>query len=260
MSSPSTTTSPSATASGWARSTGSSASPSAASCTTSTTTQRREQYACDITYGTNNEFGFDYLRDNMKMSAREMVQFGGRPPELAGHYFAIVDEVDSILIDEARTPLIISGPVEDRSDLYTAVDALMFTARERRLRARREAAAGGADRGRQRAHGGVAARRRTCSRSGDLYDIENVTIVHHVQPGAEGAQDVHQGQGLHRQGRPGRHHRRVHRPHDAGPALLGRPASGARGQGEGRRSSPRTRRSPRSPSRTISASTRSSPA
>ncbi|HEX6610876.1 MAG TPA: preprotein translocase subunit SecA, partial [Hyphomicrobiaceae bacterium] len=79
--------------------------------------QRAEQYACDVTYGTNNEFGFDYLRDNMKMRTDDMVQ---RP-----HYFAIVDEVDSILIDEARTPLIISGPVEDRSDLYIAVDALI---------------------------------------------------------------------------------------------------------------------------------------
>ena len=87
--------------------------------------ERRRQYACDITYGTNNELGFDYLRDNMKMNAREMVQFGGRPPELAGHYFAIVDEVDSILIDEARTPLIISGPVDDRSDLYLKIDDLM---------------------------------------------------------------------------------------------------------------------------------------
>src|ERR1700704_5830384 len=79
--------------------------------------QRREQYACDVTYATNNELGFDYLRDNMKMRAPEMVQ--------RGHAYAIVDEVDSILIDEARTPLIISGPVEDRADLYMAVDELM---------------------------------------------------------------------------------------------------------------------------------------
>ncbi|MBN9264546.1 MAG: preprotein translocase subunit SecA, partial [Hyphomicrobium sp.] len=86
--------------------------------------QRRTAYACDVTYGTNNEFGFDYLRDNMKMRVVDMVQFGGRPEGLAGHAFAIVDEVDSILIDEARTPLIISGPVEDRSELYNAVDAL----------------------------------------------------------------------------------------------------------------------------------------
>ena len=79
--------------------------------------ERREQYACDVTYGTNNELGFDYLRDNMKMSASEMVQ--------RGHVYAIVDEVDSILIDEARTPLIISGPVEDRSELYNALDELV---------------------------------------------------------------------------------------------------------------------------------------
>jgi len=87
--------------------------------------ERRERYACDIVYGTNNEFGFDYLRDNMKMSAHEMVQFGGRPAELAGHWFSIVDEVDSILIDEARTPLIISGPVDDKSELYVQVDGLV---------------------------------------------------------------------------------------------------------------------------------------
>jgi preprotein translocase subunit SecA len=78
---------------------------------------RREAYNSDITYGTNNEFGFDYLRDNMKHERAQMVQ---RP-----FNFAIVDEVDSILIDEARTPLIISGPTEDKSDLYVAVDAIV---------------------------------------------------------------------------------------------------------------------------------------
>src|SRR6185503_1055528 len=72
--------------------------------------QRRAAYACDITYGTNNEYGFDYLRDNMKYEMSQMVQ--------RGHAYAIVDEVDSILVDEARTPLIISGPTEDRSELY----------------------------------------------------------------------------------------------------------------------------------------------
>ncbi|MBU1385023.1 MAG: preprotein translocase subunit SecA, partial [Alphaproteobacteria bacterium] len=79
--------------------------------------QRQAAYAADITYGTNNEFGFDYLRDNLVYDRREMVQ---RP-----HHFAIVDEVDSILIDEARTPLIISGPTEDRSDLYLTVDGII---------------------------------------------------------------------------------------------------------------------------------------
>src|SRR6516225_3765522 len=76
--------------------------------------ERRAAYACDVTYGTNNEFGFDYLRDNMKFRLEDMVQ---RP-----FNFAIVDEVDSILIDEARTPLIISGPAEDSSELYRRVD------------------------------------------------------------------------------------------------------------------------------------------
>src|SRR3984893_14646120 len=76
--------------------------------------QRREAYAADITYGTNNEFGFDYLRDNMKFAFDDLVQ---RP-----FNFAIVDEVDSILVDEARTPLIISGPSEDSSELYMKID------------------------------------------------------------------------------------------------------------------------------------------
>lgn len=79
--------------------------------------ERAKAYACDITYGTNNEYGFDYLRDNMKYEFSQMVQ--------RGHNFAIVDEVDSILIDEARTPLIISGPVDDKSDLYNIIDRLI---------------------------------------------------------------------------------------------------------------------------------------
>ena len=79
--------------------------------------QRRESYAADITYGTNNEFGFDYLRDNMKYSLDDMAQ--------RGHNYCIVDEVDSILIDEARTPLIISGPTDDRSDLYKSINEII---------------------------------------------------------------------------------------------------------------------------------------
>ncbi len=79
--------------------------------------QRKQAYNSDVTYGTNNEFGFDYLRDNLAYSRNEMVQ--------RGHNFCIVDEVDSILIDEARTPLIISGPTEDRSELYKILDATM---------------------------------------------------------------------------------------------------------------------------------------
>ncbi len=142
--------------------------------------QRLDAYACDVTYGTNNEFGFDYLRDNMKYSTADMVQFGRRPPELLGHYFAIVDEVDSILIDEARTPLIISGPVEDRTELYTAVDAVIPQLGEEdyeldekmRNVALTEA-------GNERTEELL---RKEGLISGDqsLYDIENVSLVHHV--------------------------------------------------------------------------------
>jgi preprotein translocase subunit SecA len=166
--------------------------------------QRKEAYACDVTYGTNNELGFDYLRDNMKMSKAEMVQFGGRVGADACHNFAIVDEVDSILIDEARTPLIISGPVEDRAELYNAVDAKMkelvaaHTTIEKALRKKHE----GADAFKEalKAEGfyelDEKQRQVTLTETGNerieavlgeigllkgsLYDIENVTIVHHV--------------------------------------------------------------------------------
>ena len=77
--------------------------------------ERKKQYDCDVTYATNNELGFDYLRDNMKYRLEDMVQ--------RGHTYAIVDEVNSILIDEARTPLIISGPLDDRSEFYNTIDA-----------------------------------------------------------------------------------------------------------------------------------------
>ena len=79
--------------------------------------ERQDAYACDVTYGTNNEFGFDYLRDNMKFRIEEMVQ--------REFHFAIVDEVDNIFIDEARTPLIISGPAEDAAELYAAIDKVI---------------------------------------------------------------------------------------------------------------------------------------
>jgi preprotein translocase subunit SecA len=80
-------------------------------------TQRRSAYGADITFGTNNEFGFDYLRDNMKYDLKDCVQ--------RGHHFAVVDEVDSILIDEARTPLIISGPAEESTDKYYRIDKII---------------------------------------------------------------------------------------------------------------------------------------
>ena len=132
--------------------------------------ERKQQYDCDVTYATNNELGFDYLRDNMKMSKDEMVQ--------RGHAYAIVDEVDSILIDEARTPLIISGPVEDRTELYNAVDALIpqlapgdFEVEEKH---RQVSLTETGNETIERLLG------QTGLLKGSLYDIENVTVVHHV--------------------------------------------------------------------------------
>ena len=140
--------------------------------------QRLEAYACDVTYGTNNELGFDYLRDNMKSQLEDMVQRGGRPAELPNHAYAIVDEVDSILIDEARTPLIISGPTEDRADLYTAVDQLIpqlepgdFEIDEKQKQVALT------ESGNERMEQMLAEQGLM---KGTLYDIENVMFVHHV--------------------------------------------------------------------------------
>jgi preprotein translocase subunit SecA len=133
--------------------------------------QRRASYAADITYGTNNEFGFDYLRDNMKYDLGQMVQ--------RGHNFAIVDEVDSILVDEARTPLIISGPSDDKSELYNAVDKAIPLLVEgdyeldEKQRTTNLTEAGNEHIEEILAELGVLT-------SGTLYDAANVTLVHHV--------------------------------------------------------------------------------
>lgn len=134
--------------------------------------ERRAAYAADITYGTNNEFGFDYLRDNMKFSLRQMVQ---RP-----FNFAIVDEVDSILIDEARTPLIISGPSESSTDLYIQANKIIphlsdddYEMDEKhRSIALTEA---GTEKVEEllREHGLL--------QEGSMYDIQNIALVHHIQ-------------------------------------------------------------------------------
>jgi len=133
--------------------------------------QRKAAYACDITYGTNNEYGFDYLRDNMKYELAHMVQ--------RGHAYAIVDEVDSILIDEARTPLIISGPSEDRSDLYNSIDKLIPSLvkgdydidEKQRTTSLTEAG---------NEHMEELLRAAGILNDGSLYEAANVTIVHHV--------------------------------------------------------------------------------
>lgn len=133
--------------------------------------ERRAAYACDITYGTNNEFGFDYLRDNMKFRLEQLVQ---RP-----FNFAIVDEVDSILIDEARTPLIISGPAETSSELYVEIDAVIphlkdedYELDEKTKTVTLE------DSGVERAE--EILKEKGILKEGSLFDAQNISLVHHV--------------------------------------------------------------------------------
>ncbi len=134
--------------------------------------ERKAAYACDITYATNNELGFDYLRDNMKFSREQMVQ---RP-----HNFAIVDEVDSILIDEARTPLIISGPTNDNSKLYEEINRLIprLSAADFQLEEK--------DRGVFLTDAGIESVEKMLKNSGaieansSLYDPAHISLVHHV--------------------------------------------------------------------------------
>jgi preprotein translocase subunit SecA len=133
--------------------------------------ERREQYAADVTYGTNNEFGFDYLRDNMKFRLEDMVQ---RP-----FSFAIVDEVDSILIDEARTPLIISGPTEDNSDLYRQVNKLIPSlVAEDFEKDEKQRTVTLTESGVERME--ALLQQAGLLQAGTLYDIHNVSLVHHA--------------------------------------------------------------------------------
>ena len=135
------------------------------------TAERRAAYAADVTYGTNNEFGFDYLRDNMKFALEERVQ---REPN-----FAIVDEVDSILVDEARTPLIISGPTEDNSELYVRVDRIMSRLGEEDYEVDEKARkATLTESGAERLEELLESE--GLLKSPGLYDVQNVAVVHHV--------------------------------------------------------------------------------
>ena len=133
--------------------------------------QRKQAYDADVTYGTNNELGFDYLRDNMKYRLEDMVQ--------RGHIFAIVDEVNSILIDEARTPLIISGPLDDRSDFYNTIDAYIpkldkpdYEVDEKQRTVTLSEV--GMEKMEQMLRGA------NLLKGEHLYDVENVSAVHHV--------------------------------------------------------------------------------
>jgi preprotein translocase subunit SecA len=134
--------------------------------------ERRAAYACDVTYGTNNELGFDYLRDNMKFHLEEMVQ--------RGHAFAIVDEVDSILVDEARTPLIISGPSEDKSELYNTLDRFIpeLTGEDYDLDEKQRTITL-TEKGNEHLEQVLGAA--GLLKGSNLYDAGNVTIVHHIQ-------------------------------------------------------------------------------
>jgi len=125
----------------------------------------------DITYGTNNEFGFDYLRDNMKYSVEEMGQ--------RGHIYAIIDEIDSILIDEARTPLIISGPTDDKSEFYQKIDLIIPSITEDGYDVDEKArTATFNEQGNEQIENIL--REQGLLQGDSLYDIENVTIVHHI--------------------------------------------------------------------------------
>jgi preprotein translocase subunit SecA len=133
--------------------------------------ERKNSYACDITYGTNNEYGFDYLRDNMKYRLEDMVQ--------RGHFYAIVDEVDSILIDEARTPLIISGPLDDRSEFYNTIDTFFpkldktdYDVDEKQRTVTLTEA------GMEKIE--TLLRDAGQLKGDSLYDVENVSVVHHI--------------------------------------------------------------------------------
>ena len=133
--------------------------------------ERRAAYAADITYGTNNEFGFDYLRDNMKYSRDQMVQ---RP-----FHYAIVDEVDSILIDEARTPLIISGPTDDKSELYIAVDRIVKSLEPHHYeKDEKQKSVILTEEGTEFAERALEAE--GLLEGANLYDFENTQVVHHL--------------------------------------------------------------------------------
>jgi len=133
--------------------------------------QRKKEYDCDVTYGTNNELGFDYLRDNMKYRLEDMVQ--------RGHIYAIVDEVDSILIDEARTPLIISGPLDDRSEFYNTIDKFIprLDKADYELDEKQRSV--------NLSETGMSKMEQLLKEAGllkseSLYDVENVSVVHHI--------------------------------------------------------------------------------
>ena len=182
------------------------------------TRSAKKQYGCDVTYGTNNEFGFDYLRDNMKYSVDEFVQ--------REFNYAIVDEVDSILIDEARTPLIISGPAEESTDKYYKINKLIYQLKKEadfKIDEKAKSA--------YLTEEGVAKIEKLL-KVDNLYDPKYVEFLHHVNQALKAHHLFTQGRRLHREGRPGHHRRRVHRQAHARQAVQRRPPPGPGGEGE----------------------------
>ena len=136
-------------------------------------TERKKNYKCDITYATNSELGFDYLRDNMKFSEEQMVQ--------REHNFSIVDEIDSCLIDEARTPLVISGAAEDKTAQYLAIDKLIRSLNDKDYEIDEK------EKSVLLTNDGINNVEKLFSNAGILknnnfYDPENLHLVHHVNP------------------------------------------------------------------------------
>ena len=225
--------------------------------------ERRQMYAADVTYGTNSEFGFDYLRDNMASSLEECVQReyalrdrrrGRQHPHRRG-----ADAADHLGPPRAgrghllhlRPPGQADGGLGDEAEAEVARRVARHLRGRARLRVRREAQDGRPDRGRG-VEGGEVPRRREPLR------LRARDARQPPDPVAQGRVAVQARHRLRGDRRRGEDHRRVHRPHPRGPALVGRPAPGGRGQGGRARSARRTRRSRRSRSRTTSASTRSS--
>ncbi len=208
--------------------------------------QRKEAYLCDVTYGTNNEFGFDYLRDNMKFRMEHCVQRSydpitvpaadGKGTQIKMFNYAIVDEVDSILIDEARTPLIISGPSEESTDKYYKVNRIIPNLI-------RGEVIEGKEPGQKWTTGdytvdekhksvglteeGSIKVERLLGMNTNMYDASNIEINHHVQQALK-AHVLFPRPRLRCQGRRNSHRRRIHRTPHARPPLVGRFAPGHR--------------------------------
>ena len=188
--------------------------------------ERRAAYAADVTYGTNNEFGFDYLRDNMKFDIKDCVQ--------RGHNYAIVDEVDSILIDEARTPLIISGASEESTDKYYKVNRIIP-----KLEKGEEIDVAPGEPAQLTGDFVVDEKHRNITVTDEGWVKVEGLLGHreHCRPGElaaeasrrdrdQGARALSQGRGIRHQRRRSHHRRRIYRAHDAGAALVRRLAPG----------------------------------